>query len=127
MTLLDARPDAEFTGADGGMNGTHVKGHLPDAQQLVWNTLLDSSGTFLPDAELSKKYEAIGATPRHAARQLLHGRHARFGHLLRGAASRLRRAHVRRLDCGLDAAQAAGSDGTVTWPNSTCCKARSTC
>jgi thiosulfate/3-mercaptopyruvate sulfurtransferase len=61
MTLLDARPDAEFTGADGGMNGMHVKGHLPDAQQLVWNALLDSSGKFLPDAELRKKYEAIGA------------------------------------------------------------------
>ena len=61
MTLLDARPDAEFTGADGGMNGMHVKGHLPDAQQLVWNTLLDSSGRFLPDAELKKKYDAIGA------------------------------------------------------------------
>jgi thiosulfate/3-mercaptopyruvate sulfurtransferase len=61
ITLLDARPDAEFTGADGGMNGMHVKGHLPDARQLVWNTLLDSSGTFLPDAELRKKYEAIGA------------------------------------------------------------------
>ena len=61
MTLLDARPDAEFTGSDGGMNGAHVKGHLPDAQQLVWNTLLDSSGRFLPDAELKKKYDAIGA------------------------------------------------------------------
>ena len=61
MTLLDARPDAEFTGADGGMNGMHVKGHLPDARQLVWNTLLDSSGTFLPDTELRKRYEAIGA------------------------------------------------------------------
>ena len=61
MTLLDARPDNEFTGADGGMNGAHVKGHLPDAQQLVWNTLLDSTGKFLPDAELRKKFEAIGA------------------------------------------------------------------
>jgi thiosulfate/3-mercaptopyruvate sulfurtransferase len=61
MTLLDARPDAEFTGADGGMNGMHVKGHLPDAQQLVWNTLVDASGKFLPDPELRKKYEAIGA------------------------------------------------------------------
>ena len=61
MTLLDARPDAEFTGADGGMSGAHVKGHLPDAQQLVWNTLLDASGKFLPDAELKKKYAAIGA------------------------------------------------------------------
>ena len=62
MTLLDARPDAEFTGADGGMGGAHVVGHLPDARQLVWNTLLDSSGRFLPDAELQKKLEAIGAT-----------------------------------------------------------------
>jgi len=61
MTLLDARPDAEFTGADGGMGGAHVKGHLPDAHQLVWNTLLDSSGKFLPDAELKKKFAAIGA------------------------------------------------------------------
>jgi thiosulfate/3-mercaptopyruvate sulfurtransferase len=61
MTLLDARPDAEFTGADGGMGGAHVKGHLPDAQQLVWNSLLDSSGTFLPDTELRKKFDAIGA------------------------------------------------------------------
>jgi thiosulfate/3-mercaptopyruvate sulfurtransferase len=61
MTLLDARPDDEFSGADGGMNGMHVKGHLPGAQQLVWNTLLDASGKFLPDAELRKKYQAIGA------------------------------------------------------------------
>jgi thiosulfate/3-mercaptopyruvate sulfurtransferase len=62
MTLLDARPDAEFTGADGGMNGMHVKGHLPDARQLVWNSLLDSKGQFLPDAELRQKFEAIGAS-----------------------------------------------------------------
>src|SRR5688572_6834851 len=63
MTLLDALPDAEFTGADGGMNGAHVTGHPPDAQQLVWNTLLDSTGKFLPDAELRKKFDAIGANP----------------------------------------------------------------
>lgn len=63
MTLLDARPDNEFTGADGGMGSMHVKGHLPDAHQLVWNSLLDSSGKFLPDAELRAKFEAIGAKP----------------------------------------------------------------
>ena len=62
MKLLDARPDAEYTGSDGGMNGMHVVGHLPDAEQLVWNTLVDSTGKFLPDAELRKKYEAIGAS-----------------------------------------------------------------
>lgn len=61
MTLLDARPDEEFTGADGGMGGAHVKGHLPGAHQLVFNSLLDASGKFLPDAELQKKFDAIGA------------------------------------------------------------------
>ena len=64
MTLLDARPDAEFTGADGGMNGAHVKGHLPDARQLVWNSLLDANGKYLPDAELRKRFEAIGANDK---------------------------------------------------------------
>ena len=63
MTLLDARPDAEFTGDDGGMNGAHVRGHLPGAQQLVWNSLVDSTGKYLPDAELRKKLAAIGADP----------------------------------------------------------------
>jgi thiosulfate/3-mercaptopyruvate sulfurtransferase len=58
MTLLDARPDPEFIGTD-SMN--YVKGHLPDAHQLVWNSLLDASGRFLPDAELRRKFEAIGA------------------------------------------------------------------
>jgi thiosulfate/3-mercaptopyruvate sulfurtransferase len=62
IKLLDARPDAEYTGSDGGMNGMDVPGHLPGAQQLVWNTLLDSTGKFLPDAELRKKYDAIGAS-----------------------------------------------------------------
>jgi thiosulfate/3-mercaptopyruvate sulfurtransferase len=61
ITLLDARPDEEFTGADGGMGGAHVKGHLPGAHQLVFNSLLDASGKFLPDAELRKKFDAIGA------------------------------------------------------------------
>lgn len=61
MTLLDARPDAEFAGTDEGMNGMHVRGHLRDARQLVWNTLFDASGKFLPDVELRKRYDAIGA------------------------------------------------------------------
>ena len=37
-------------------------GHLPGAQQLVWNTLFDGTGKFLPDAELRKKFDAIGAS-----------------------------------------------------------------
>jgi thiosulfate/3-mercaptopyruvate sulfurtransferase len=60
VTLLDARPDQEFTGADGGMGGMHLVGHLPGAHQLVWTSLLDANGRFLPDAELKKKFDAIG-------------------------------------------------------------------
>ena len=39
MTLLDARPDVEFTGADGGMNGAHVKGRsTPHANRSIRHT-----------------------------------------------------------------------------------------
>jgi thiosulfate/3-mercaptopyruvate sulfurtransferase len=61
MTLIDARPDAEFTGSDGGMGGMHAVGHLPGAQQQVWDTLVDRSGRFAPDAELRAKMQAAGA------------------------------------------------------------------
>lgn len=61
MTLIDARPDGEFTGSDGGMRGTHVTGHIPGAQQQVWDTLVDRSGRFAPDAELRAKMQAAGA------------------------------------------------------------------
>jgi hypothetical protein len=113
MTLLDARPDAEFTGADGGMGGSHVKGHLPDAHQLVWNTLLDSSGKFLPDAELQKKFDAIGAnrtTP--LVSYCMVGMRASVTYFVARHLG-LRRAVVRRIDRRLDPAQAAGGNGEV--------------
>jgi len=63
ITLVDARPDDEFTGADRGRNGTFVAGHLPGAQQLAWSTLVDrTTGIFLPDAELRTRFEAAGAS-----------------------------------------------------------------
>jgi thiosulfate/3-mercaptopyruvate sulfurtransferase len=61
MTLIDARPDDEFTGSDGGMRGMHPTGHIPGAQQQVWDTLVDRSGRFAPDAELRAKMQAAGA------------------------------------------------------------------
>jgi thiosulfate/3-mercaptopyruvate sulfurtransferase len=63
MALVDARPDDEFTGADGGMGGAHVAGHLPGARQLVWDTLVAGDGRFLPDDQLRTKLEAAGARP----------------------------------------------------------------
>jgi thiosulfate/3-mercaptopyruvate sulfurtransferase len=61
IALVDARPDAEFTGADGGMNGTHPAGHLAGARQLVWTSLVSRTSQFLPDAELRAKLSATGA------------------------------------------------------------------
>lgn len=61
IALVDARPDAEFTGADGGMGGTHPAGHLAGARQLVWTDLVSRSSQFLPDADLRGKLAAAGA------------------------------------------------------------------
>ncbi len=63
IALVDARPDAEFTGDDGGMNGMHPAGHLPGARQLVWTELVSRSGQFVSDAELRSKMTAAGARP----------------------------------------------------------------
>ncbi|MGE0359945.1 MAG: sulfurtransferase [Vicinamibacterales bacterium] len=63
IALVDARPDAEFTGADGGMGGMHPAGHLAGARQLVWTDLVSRSSLFLPDADLRARLEAAGARP----------------------------------------------------------------
>jgi thiosulfate/3-mercaptopyruvate sulfurtransferase len=61
MALVDARPDAEFTGDDNGMDGAHVPGHLAGATQLVWTDLVSRSSQFLPDDQLRAKLVAAGA------------------------------------------------------------------
>lgn len=63
IALVDASPDAEFTGADGGMGGMHPAGHLAGARQLEWTNLVSRSSQFLPDAELRSRLEAAGARP----------------------------------------------------------------
>lgn len=63
LALVDARPDAEFTGDDGGMNGMHPAGHLAGARQLVWTDLVSRTSQFLDDAALKAKLDAAGARP----------------------------------------------------------------
>lgn len=60
INLVDVRPDAEFTGADGGMRGVHVAGHIAGARQLPWDTLVDSTGRFLPAPALRARLDAVG-------------------------------------------------------------------
>jgi len=63
INLVDVRPDPEFTGADDGMGGAHVAGHIGGARQLPWNTLTDAAGRFLPTPDLRAKLTAIGVAP----------------------------------------------------------------
>ncbi len=64
LSLVDVRPDPEFTGTDGGMGGMHSPGHIDGARQLPWNTLVASDGKFLAAEELRGKLAAAGADGR---------------------------------------------------------------
>lgn len=63
LTILDARPDDEYTGADGGLGGQANPGHVPGAVQLYWEELMDpeNPNRFLPQDELRAILMAHGA------------------------------------------------------------------
>ena len=61
ISLVDVRPDPEFTGSDGGMGGAHAPGHIEGAQQLPWNALVGADGRFLPEEQLRARLQAAGA------------------------------------------------------------------
>jgi len=65
LSLVDARPDDEFSGADGGLNGRVNPGHIPSARQLTWEDLVESRDhpTFLPEGELADLFLQAGADP----------------------------------------------------------------
>jgi len=66
LTLIDARSDAEYTGADGGMGGQVHAGHIPGAAHVFADALVVSPRTdprFLPVAELRARFEEAGAAP----------------------------------------------------------------
>lgn len=62
IALVDVRPDAEYTGEDGGM-GMHTAGHIEGARQLPWNELVGPDGRFLPEDQLRARLSAAGAEP----------------------------------------------------------------
>ena len=63
LAVVDARPNNEYTGADGGMGGKVHPGHIPGAYQLFWEDLIESREhpRFLPLEELSARFSAAGA------------------------------------------------------------------
>ncbi len=65
LSLVDARPDEEFSGADNGLNGQVNPGHIPGAKQLYWEDLVESRDhpVFRPADELARLFVAAGADP----------------------------------------------------------------
>lgn len=63
VALIDARPDDEYTGEDGGMGGMAKAGHIPGAVQMYWEELIETRE--LPRtherARLAEMFEAAGA------------------------------------------------------------------
>ncbi len=60
VTILDARSDDEYCGAN-----VRAKrgGAIPGAVHIEWTRNLDEAGAFRPAAELREMYEAAGVTP----------------------------------------------------------------
>ena len=63
LVLLDARPDDEYTGDDGGLGNGGRPGHIPGAAQLYWEELMDPANNtrFLPRDEIAAILERHGA------------------------------------------------------------------
>ncbi|MGH7717977.1 MAG: sulfurtransferase [Gemmatimonadaceae bacterium] len=63
VALVDARTTEEYTGADGGMGGMHLAGHIPGAKHMYWERLIESrQHPVLRDtAELRRLFEEAGA------------------------------------------------------------------
>ncbi len=63
LVLLDARPDDEYTGEDGGLGNGGRPGHIPGAAQLYWEELMDPDNNtrFRPRAEVARILERHGA------------------------------------------------------------------
>ena len=99
VALLDARPDDEYTGTDGGLGGTVNPGHIPGAAQLYWEELMDPANNtrFLPRDRITRILERHGAgAGRTGARHLLHDRNARQRGLHGGPHERPRHPFLRR-------------------------------
>ncbi len=63
LALLDARPDDEYTGEDGGLGGEGRPGHVPGARQLYWTELMDPENDtrFKPRDEVARILADRGA------------------------------------------------------------------
>jgi thiosulfate/3-mercaptopyruvate sulfurtransferase len=63
LALLDARPEDQFLGTDGGANGGLNPGHIPNARHLMWEWLVEAPERplFRTRDELEAIFRASGA------------------------------------------------------------------
>ena len=62
LTLIDGRPDEEYTGTNPGRD-IQRPGHIPGAVSLFWEEDLLPDGTLRPLAELRRRYAVLDAAP----------------------------------------------------------------
>ncbi len=64
IALVDARPDDEYTGEDGGMGGIAKPGHIPGAYQMYWEELVESRSApfFHAEDELRELFADAGVS-----------------------------------------------------------------
>jgi len=64
IDLVDARPDDEYTGEDGGLGNGTSPGHIPGAYQMYWEELVESrEAPYMRDrSELVAMFEDAGVT-----------------------------------------------------------------
>ncbi len=62
IAMVDARPDDEYTGDDGGLGGRVRPGHIPGAYQMYWEELVESrESPYLRDrSDLVDLFEGAG-------------------------------------------------------------------
>jgi len=65
LSLVDTRPEDQFSGADDGQGGRFNPGHIPSARQLYWEDLVESTErpVFRPVGELADLFVEAGADP----------------------------------------------------------------
>lgn len=63
IALVDARPDDEYTGEDGGMDGMTRPGHIPGAAQMYWEEIVQSRDVprVIERSELAQLFADAGA------------------------------------------------------------------
>lgn len=65
LSLVDARPESQFSGSDGGAGGRLNPGHIPSARQLSWEDLVVSADhpVFRSVGELADLFLDAGVEP----------------------------------------------------------------